>query len=242
MSESADATESVSERERDFEKLGREIEVAAREQGGDRDENPRLDLVVRQAREANMPQDRIAAAIDRGLSGDSELEETSFEGYGPHGVAVFVEAVTDDRSRTAEELAELFEQHDGNLGEDGCVAWQFELRGLVRVAASSVDDEDMLMMAALDAGAEDVRQPLYERSDTEETPVYRVYCDHEDLRDVADALAESGYDVRSATRVREATQSVGLEADEARTFLNFYEKISRHPDVQSAYANWSSAS
>jgi YebC/PmpR family DNA-binding regulatory protein len=232
----------LSERERRFAKLHREISVAAREQGSDPEENLSLRLAMRRARDANMPEDTIEPARRRGSGEEdgSNYKQVTFEGYGPMGVAVFVEALTDDPSRTREELEDIFQAHDGSIGEEGCVAWQFDKRGLVQIAADSVGDEDTFMMQALEVGAEDVKSPLYDASDEGRVPVYRVHCDYEDTLEIADALDESGYRVHDASPVREATQNVELDREEAREFMKFYEKVSSHIDVRNLYANWSS--
>jgi YebC/PmpR family DNA-binding regulatory protein len=232
----------LSERERRFAKLHRVIAVAAREQGSDPEENLSLRLAMRRARDANMPEDAIEQARRQG-SGEEpgpSYEQVTFEGYGPMGVAVFVEALTDDPGRTREELEDIFQAYDGSIGEEGCVAWQFERRGLVQIAADSVEDEDTFMMQALEVGAEDVQAPLYDSGDEGRVPVYRVQCDYESTLGLADALDESGYRVHDASPVREATQNVELDRDEGREFMEFYEKVSSHIDVRNLYANWSS--
>ncbi len=231
----------LSEREREFAKFHREIAVEAREHGSEPAQNLVLKLAMRRAAEANMPEDAIEQARQAGTRPDgADYRQVTLEGYGPQGVAVFVEALTDDEARTREELADLFDRYGGSLGEPGCVAWQFERRGLVQVAAETVDDEDTFMMAALEVGAEDVKAPLYEVGDEEHVSVYRVHCAFEDTGAVAEALDESGYRIHAASPVREATQTVALDRDEAREFMEFYERLSSHIDVQDVYANWSS--
>jgi len=235
--------EAKSELERRFETLKREISVAAREQGADPEENLRLRLALGRAREANVPEDDIERALEIGAGervGPDWREET-YEGYGPEGVAVYVEAITEDKSRTEEELSEIFRSHGGNIGEDGCVAWQFERRGRVEVDARDVDDEDTFMLEVIEMGADELREPLYDLDDEAHASVYRVYCAYEDTRELAELLADGGYRVHDAGPVREATQKVGLEPDEARAFLEFFEDLSSHEDVLAAYANWESA-
>lgn len=235
--------DSKSALERRFETLKREIAVAAREQGADPEENLRLRLALRRAREANVPDDEIERALEIG-TGEREgpdWREETYEGYGPKGVAVYVEAITEDKSRTAEELSEIFEAHDGNIGEDGCVAWQFERRGRVEVDARDVDDEDAFMLEVIEMGADELREPLYDLDDDSHASVYRVYCAYEDTLELANQLEEAGYRVHDAGPVREATQKVGLDPGEARSFLEFFEELSSHEDVKAAYANWESS-
>lgn len=229
--------------ERRFETLKREIAVAAQQQGADPEENLRLRLALRRARDANVPDDEIDRALEIG-TGEREgpgWQEETYEGYGPEGVAVYVESLTDDKSRTAEELGEIFEKHGGNIGEDGCVAWQFERRGRVEVDAHDVDDEDDFMLEVIEMGADELREPLYDLDDDSHASVYRVYCDYEDTLDLANALEGEGFGVHEAGPVREATQKVGLDRDEAREFLSFFEELSSHADVKAAYANWETA-
>src|ERR671917_1090218 len=143
-----------------FTKLARAIQVAAREGGGDLVGNPALQLAVQKAKDARMPKDNIERAIAKGTGADQDadaFEALVYEGYGPGGVAVLVEALTDNRNRTAAEVRHAFDKHDGNLGTTGAVAWLFERRGVVVVPADGVD-EDELMLAAADGGADDVAQ------------------------------------------------------------------------------------
>ena len=142
-----------------FTKLGRELSVAAREGGGDPDGNPRLRLAVQRARESNMPMDNIERAIKKGSErGEGAgLEEIVYEGYGPGGAAVMVEALTDNRNRAAAEIRNLFTRAGGSLGESGCVAWLFDQRGVVTVEVDGKVDPDQVALEAIDGGAEDVQ-------------------------------------------------------------------------------------
>lgn len=238
-----DTDDPKSDLERRFESLAREISVAARDHGTDPDDNLRLRLALRRAREVNMPDDQIERArhIGAGEIEGPDYKEVTYEGYGPEGVGVFVEAITEDKSRTAEQLDELFRAHGGNLGEDGCVAWQFDTRGLVQVDARAVEDEDDFMLGVIEMGADELRDPLYDISDEGRVSAYRVYCDPEDVRDLAAALEEAGYPVHAASTTREASQTVPLDRDQARDFMTFFETLNRREDVQNAYANWTSA-
>jgi YebC/PmpR family DNA-binding regulatory protein len=175
-----------------FTKIIREITVAAREGGGEADGNPRLRAAVSAAKAANMPADNIKRAIDRG-TGDLDgvaYEEVSFEGYGPGGVAVMLELLTDNRNRTTPEIRHLFSKYGGNLGENGCVAWLFTRKGLILVPRSEGVDEDEIMELALEAGAEDL--------DTDDTDYYRIYTAPEELNAVKDSLEAAGQVVEAA--------------------------------------------
>ena len=230
-----------SEQDKRFETLAREITVAAREQGGDPDENFQLRDAMRRAKGANMPEASIEEARVRGSdsSQSTDYEQVTYEGYGPDGVAVLVEAITDNLRESAAGIEELFEAHGGNLGEDGCVSWQFERRGLVRVPAEAVDDEDTFMLEVIEMGADELREPVFDSHDGGRRPTYRVYCDPNDVKDIDHELRQAGYPVYSARIQFDATQRVELAPDRARNFLNFFEKLSAREDVTGAYANWS---
>lgn len=232
------STDSEDAQDRKFARIQREIAVATREQGADPDDNFRLRFALRSAREANMPDEAIDRARKQGTGEmkGPDYKEKTFEGYGPEGVAVFVETITDDPGRTAHELSELFEAHGGNVGEDGCVSWQFARRGAIEVDAHHVDDEDEFMLAVIEMGGEELREPLSAHT---EAPKYTIFTDPKDLRDVVRATEESTYPLHAASIVYEPTQHVELEPASARTFLGFFEKLRDHPDVQHAYANWS---
>lgn len=239
---SNDSDDQQTAQERHFTKLQREIAVAAREQGADPEDNFRLRFAVRRARDANMPDDAIERAIEQGVgrAPGPDYKVETFEGYGSEGVAVLVETITDDRGRTATELEHLFEEHGGNLGDDGCVAWQFQRRGLIEVDAAQVDDPDEFMLEVIEMGGEELREPLFASSEIGRVPTYGIYCEPADLQNVHAAIEEASYSVRSASIVYEATQRIGLERDATRRFLGFFEKLREHQDVQGAYANWSS--
>lgn len=227
-----------------FNKLIREITVAAREGGGDPEYNPRLRMAIDRAHEADMPKENIERAIKRG-TGELEgvdYEEQTYEGYGPAGVAVFVEAMTDNNNRTVAELRHLFDTYDGNLGEDGCVAWQFDRRGMVLVTQRSVEDRDDFMLEAIDYGATDMEEdevlPDSEKSDPEPLPVYVLYTEFEDLHKVDEELRDADYEIKESRPVRLPTQTTELDVDEAKSFLKFFEELDDHDDVQYAYANF----
>jgi len=213
-----------------FTKLIREISTAARIGGEDIDANPRLRLVVEKAKAANMPKDNIERAIQKGVGGGDgeDYTECVYEGYGPAGVAVLVEALTDNRNRTVGDLRHAFSKHGGNLGETGCVSYLFEKRGVVRVARDGVDG-DALMEAALEAGADDVQ---------EGEEGWAVITAPSGLQDVADALREAGFEPESAEVTTEPSTTVEVTGDDARAVLSLAEALEDLDDVQSVYANF----
>ena len=173
-----------------FTKLARAITVAARDGGGDPDGNPALALAIQKARDASMPKDNIERAIAKGTGADSDAdayEAVVYEGYGPGGVAILVEALTDNRNRTGSEVRHAFTKYGGNLGEPGSVAWTFEKKGEIVVDGSRYSEDDLL--PAIDAGAEDVR---------EEEGKLRVICDLHDLTAVREALEGESIEFESA--------------------------------------------
>jgi YebC/PmpR family DNA-binding regulatory protein len=215
-----------------FTKIIREITVAAREGGGDPDANPRLRAAVTAAKAANMPADNIKRAIDRG-TGDLEgvaYEEISFEGYGPGGVAVMLELLTDNRNRTTPEIRHLFSKFGGNLGENGCVSWLFTRKGLILVPRSGEVDEDEIMELALEAGAEDL--------DTDDTDYYRIYTSPEDLHVVKESLEAAGQVVEAAQMEMEPSNTTRLEGQEAQKMIRLMEAFDDHDDVQNVWANF----
>lgn len=214
-----------------FTKIAREIIVAAREGGGNPDTNLRLRLAVQKARENSMPQDNINRAIQRG-SGEVEgarYEEVTYEGYGPNGVAVMVKCLTDNRNRTVAELRNIFSKSGGNLGESGCVAWMFESVGLAQIPAEAAD-EDSVMMATMDAGADDIRV---------EDDTIEVLCQPEDLPKVRDAITEAGIEFTSAEVTMLPISTVRVESSkEASQILRLMDALEDNDDVQQAYANF----
>jgi YebC/PmpR family DNA-binding regulatory protein len=219
-------------RGREFSKLARAIIVASREGGPDPAGNLALQNAIEKAREASMPKDNIERAIARGAGAGGDgaaYERITYEGYGPGGVAIFVEALTDNRNRTASEVRHLFSKNDGNLGESGSVAWLFEREGVLLVDADSID-EDELTLAAADAGAEDV---------VREGSSFRVTCAPEDLGGVRAALAAAGIPTESveATMIPKTTVSIEDEAV-AKKILRLMEALEENDDVQDVYANF----
>ena len=215
-----------------FSKLARAIIVAAREGGPDPAANLALQNAIEKAREASMPKDNIERAIARGsgAAGDGEaFEHITYEGYGPAGVAVFVEALTDNRNRTASEVRHVFSKSEGSLGESGSVAWLFERTGLVLVSADAVD-EDELMLAAADGGADDV---------LEDGSVFQITCSAESVADVRRGLEEAGYTIESAQITMLPKTSVTVEDEAAaRRIVRLMESLEDLDDVQDVYANF----
>ncbi len=213
-----------------FTKLIKEITIAARMGGGDQGGNPRLRSAITAARGANMPNDTIDRAIKRGtgeLEG-VEYEEISYEGYGPGGAAVLVEAMTDNRNRTVSEVRHLFSKYNGNLGENGCVAWMFTKLGVIVVPKESIGEEQ-LMEQALEAGAEDV---------ADEGEVFEVHCPPNDVDTVAETLREAGVSVESAQAQMIPQNTIKLEGRDAEVMLKLFELLEDHDDVQHVWSNF----
>ncbi len=213
-----------------FAKLIRQVEVAAREGGGDPDMNPSLRTMFQKARDNSVPLDTIERAIKRGtgeLEGVS-YEQITYEGYGPNGVALLVEVLTDNRNRTGSELKSIFTKFGGSLAEPGAVAWQFTRRGLIMVPGSVTEDD--LMLAALDAGADDI---------IADDGAWQVLTDPSDLPDVRTALEAAGiaFDSADVTMLAENTVPI-TEPDKARTVLGLIDLLDDQDDVQNVYANF----
>jgi len=215
-----------------FSKLTRALIVAAREGGPDPAGNLALQNAIEKAREASMPKDNIERAIARGsgAAGDgAAFEHVTYEGYGPAGVAVFVEALTDNRNRTAAEIRHVFGKHDGNLGESGSVAWLFERKGVVLLDEEGVD-EDELTLAAAEGGAEDV---------TVDGSSFQVTSAPEDLSAVRRAIEDAGVAVESAELTMVPKTTVAIEDEGvARKLLRLMDALDENDDVQDAYANF----
>jgi YebC/PmpR family DNA-binding regulatory protein len=215
-----------------FSKLTRAIIVAAREGGPDPDGNATLATAIQKARDNSMPKDNIERAIARGAGSAAEgeaYETVTYEGYGAGGVAVFVEALTDNRNRTAAEVRHIFAKNDGNLGTSGAVAWLFERKGVLIVAADSAD-EDELMLVAADGGAEDVEL---------DGSSFQVTSAPDDLAAVRAALDTAGiaYESAELTMLPKTTVAVEDEAA-AKKLLRLMDALEENDDVQAAYANF----
>jgi YebC/PmpR family DNA-binding regulatory protein len=214
-----------------FTKVTREISVAARQGGGDPEANYRLRLAIEKARAVNMPADNIKRTIDKATGGgDAEqFEEIVYEGYGPGGVAVLVEAATDNRNRTAADVRSIFTKAGGQLAGSGSVAWQFEPRGLIAVAPDG-KDADEVALAAIDAGAEDV--------DTDDPEALEIFTSPGDLERVRQALESAGVAIDSAESTMIAKQTVELDSTKARQALRLVEQLEDLDDVQRVTANF----
>jgi YebC/PmpR family DNA-binding regulatory protein len=214
-----------------FTKLIKEITVAARIGGGDLDANSRLRTAVAAAKMENMPADNIKRAILKGtgeLGGGSQLEELVYEAYGPGGIAVLIESMTDNKNRTSADIRHILSKNNGNLGELGCVSWMFDKKGYITVMRDAVD-EDLLMEVALEADAEDIKE-----GDTE----YEIITEPKDFETVKDALHREGisYELAEITMVPQSTVVVGER--HAEQVLRLMEQLEDHDDVQKVYSNF----
>ena len=211
-------------------KITRDLTVAVKTGGGDPDANSRLRLAIDKAKGANMPKDTIEKAIKKG-TGELEgaaYEEIVYEGYGPNGVAVMVQALTDNRSRTAPEIRKLFERKNGNLGASNCVAWMFRQKGVIVVSREDAE-EDQLIEIAIENGAEDV---------TTSERIYEVTCDPSSFEGVRDAIRQAEITIQSSDLTMIAENNVVLDLAGARKVLDLVEALEEHDDVQSVASNF----
>lgn len=213
-----------------FTKLSRLITVAAREGGGDPDTNARLKDAIAKAREANLPNDNIIRAIQKGtgeLEGAS-YEEMIYEGYGPGGVAVLLEIMTDNRNRIAGEIRHIFDKYGGSLGESGCVSWMFDKKGLIVVERKNMEIDE-LILAAIDAGAEDVM---------EYDDYIEITTDLENFNKVKENLKNQGLDLASAEITMIPQTTVKLDEKNAERMMKLLDALEDNDDVQNVYHNW----
>jgi YebC/PmpR family DNA-binding regulatory protein len=213
-----------------FTKLSRAITVAAREGGGDPDGNPSLALAVQKARDASMPKDNIERAIAKGTGADSDAaayEPVVYEGYGPGGVAILVEALTDNRNRTGSEVRHMFTKSGGSLGEPGSVAWTFEKKGEIVVDGGRYSEDDLL--PAIDAGAEDLSM---------DGDVWEIVTAPADLAAVRASLEDAGVELESAELVQRATTRAAVEEPRVGALMRLIEELEEHDDVQAVHANF----
>jgi YebC/PmpR family DNA-binding regulatory protein len=213
-----------------FAKLIRQVEVAAREGGGDPESNPTLRTMYQKARDSSVPLDTIERAIKRG-TGELEgvtYEQITYEGYAPNGVALLIDVLTDNRNRIGSEIRSVMKKHGGSIAEPGAVAWQFDRKGVVIVARAV--EEDDIMLAALDAGAEDI---------SDEGDTWRVTCAPGDVHVVREALEAASITVDSADVTRLPQNTIALETpDAAKAVLRVVDAIDDLDDVQDVYANF----
>ena len=214
-----------------FTKIGREIAVAVKEGGGsDPSTNSRLRDVIAKAKASNMPNDNISRSIKKAAGeGDSvNYENVTYEGYGPNGVAIIVDVLTDNRNRTASEIRYIFDRNEGSLGATGCVAWMFDRKGLIVIENNDTIDEDDLMMSAIEAGAEDV---------SEESEAFEIYTSPTEYSEVLSALEEAGYSFASADIEMIPQNTVQLNEEQAQTVMNLIDMMEDNDDVQNIYHN-----
>ncbi|NLM98269.1 MAG: YebC/PmpR family DNA-binding transcriptional regulator [Halanaerobiaceae bacterium] len=215
-----------------FSKLSMMITVAAREGGDDPDMNAELRLAIQKAKDNNMPNDNIERAIKRG-TGDIEgvnYERFVYEGYGPGGIALYMEIMSDNRNRTASEIRHLLSKHGGNLGETGCVAWMFKRKGQIVVdLEKNALDEDTIMITAIEAGAEDV---------ISEDNLINIYTVSSELEDVRKNMEEQGIEIESSDIAMIPDNTIELDLDTARKALKLMDLLEEHDDVQEVYSNF----
>jgi len=213
-----------------FTKLARAITVAAREGGGDPDGNPSLALAVQKARDASMPKDNIERAIAKGTGEGvdaDQIETVLYEGYGPGGVALLIEALTDNRNRTGADVRHLLSKHGGNLGEPGSVSYLFDKRGVIVVDDGRYDEDDL--MPAIDAGAEDISR---------DDDVFEVITEPSDLVGVREALREAGVEFESADLTQRPKVRVPLDEADAVKLLKLIDALEESDDVGAVHANY----
>ena len=216
-----------------FTKIGREIQIAVRSGGPDPASNSKLRDVIAKAKAANIPNDNITRSIKKasGEGAAEVIEEITYEGYGPAGIAIFIEAVTDNRNRTAAEVRHIFDKNGGNLGNSGCVGFMFDRKGVIAIEKSDDIDEEMLMMDALDCGAEDF--------DAEDEDIYEITTDPNDFSAVRDALEERGYSFVEA-EIRRIPQNYVKLTDEVQIgqIEKLLDMLDDNDDVMEVFHNW----
>lgn len=214
-----------------FNKHLREITVAAREGGGDPDANPRLSVAIDNAKSDNVPKDNIERAIKKGTGeldeGEGRYEDATYEGYGPGGIAYFIEVTTNNYNRTVGDIRHIFSKHGGNLGTDGSVAYLFNQKGNIRIPKDDIDEEEF-MLNAIDAGAEEI--------DVDDE-FYSVTTGRESMYEVKDNLEESGYEVESANLVRIPMTEVKVDPGTAESNFKLIEKFEDNDDVSNVFTN-----
>jgi len=214
-----------------FSKLTKAIIVAAKEGGGDPDQNIALANAIQKAKEFNMPKDNIKRAIKKGTGkvGGYELEKVVYEGYGPEGIAVIVETMTDNRKRTASEMRNIFAKHNGNLGSTGCVGWMFNRKGVISLKDGSYIDEDEILLLAIDAGADDV---IIEKD------YYEIYTEPTKLMKIKDFLIEKGLSPDSTEIILIPKNYKLLDESKTLKTLKLIDALNEQEDVQEIYTNF----
>jgi YebC/PmpR family DNA-binding regulatory protein len=213
-----------------FTKIIKELTIAAREGGGDPTGNPRLSLAIDNAKAANLPKDNMERAIKRGtgeLDDGTTIEEVTYEGYGPGGIAYFIEAATDNINRTVGEIRHIFTKHGGNMGTNGSVDYLFEQKGMIQIPAEGKDEEGF-MLEAIECGAQDIQT---------EDDFFVVYTERTELFNVRKALEDSGYTIESAELIREASTETKVEPDTALSNFKMMEKFEENDDVSNVFTN-----
>ncbi len=213
-----------------FTKLGRAITVAAKDGGGDPEANPALSNAIQKAKDIRMPNKNIERAIMRGTgegTDEGTIESASYEGYGPGGVALLVDALTDNKNRTAAEVRNIFTSNNSNLGEPGSVSWIFEKKGVVMVDAARYGEDDLI--EAIDAGAEDVAL---------EDDSFRITCDPASLSAIREVLDRGGIEVESSDISMEPANTVEVTGDDAKRLLKMMDALEEHDDVSKVHANF----
>ncbi|OEF95660.1 YebC/PmpR family DNA-binding transcriptional regulator [Desulfuribacillus alkaliarsenatis] len=215
-----------------FTRLSKEIMVAARQGGGDPTANARLRLAISKAREHNMPNDNIERVIKK-ATGELEgvnYEEISYEGYGPAGVAVYVEVVTDSRNRAASDMRHIFSKYGGNLGESGCVSWMFDKKGIININKADITiDEEELLLLALDAGADDL---------IGDEDAFEIVTEPDSFEQVKEQLVAADIQINSSEITMVPQNTISLTGDDAKKMLKLMEKLEENDDVQNVYANF----
>jgi len=213
-----------------FSKISKEIMSAAKIGGGDPNANPRLRLAIDKAKQANMPNDNIKRAIDKGTGGGEgvTLEQITYEGYGPQGVAIMVDVLTDNKNRTLSEIRHSFSKNGGNLGEAGCVSWVFKRKGLISIEKGKMP-EDKVVSESIDAGADDI--------EIEESMI-EIVTDPSKFEEVRDKLKQKKIEIAEAEVTMVPQNTVKLTGDEAHKVLKLVAELEEHDDVQAVHANF----
>jgi len=216
-------------RGRVFTKFIREIMMAAKLGGNDVENNPRLRLAIERAKSFNMPSENIKRAIAKGTGGDAAvLEQVMYEGYGPAGVAIMVEALTDNRQRTSSEIKHIFSKYNGNLGQTGCVGWLFVRKGIIKIEKEKIDEESLFSLI-LEVGAEDLK--------TEENE-YEVITKPQDLERIKKVLEEKGINISETSLAMVPKSTIKLEGKDAENLLKLMDGLEGDEDVQNIYSNF----